>query len=278
MASPAAPPGQSIPKFDFLGCATGVTGLLLINFALNQAPLVGWSTTYVYFLLIIGVLMTTAFILIELFLAKSPLLPMRGLQPQALLALACIAAGWASHGIWLYYLFLFSMRIRGKEAIIATLELLPVVPLGIGFAISTNYLVKKWHVSKVMLLAMVLFLVGTLLLAWAPANQTYWALTFLSVLVMPGGMNLSFPAGTILLSNAMPREHQGKAASLVSTVVNYSIASGLGFAGSIDRHVNGDGNHTLEGYRAAWMLGIGFSTLGVVISLFFVWKSRKITT
>jgi len=275
MASPAAPPGQSIPKFDFLGCATGVTGLLLINFALNQAPLVGWKTSYVYFLFIIGVLMTVAFIFVELFLAKSPLLPMRGLHPQALLALACIAAGWASHGIWLYYLFLFSMKIRGKEAIIATLQLLPVVPLGVAFALSTNYLVKKWHVSKVMLLAMVFFLVGTLLLAWAPENQTYWALTFLSVIVMPGGMNLSFPAGTILLSNAMPREHQGKAASLVSTVVNYSIASGLGFAGSIERHVNGDGQHEIEGYRAAWQLGIGFSALGVVISLFFVWKSRK---
>lgn len=202
---------------------------------------------------------------------------MRGLQPQALLALACIAAGWASHGIWLYYLFLFFMRLRGQAAIIATLELFPVVPLGIAFALSTNFLIKKWHVSKVMLLAMTFFLVGTLLLAWAPVGQTYWALTFLSVLVMPGGMNLSFPAGTILLSNAMPREHQGKAASLVSTVVNYSIASGLGFAGSIERHVNHDGLHDLEGYRAAWMLGIAFSGLGVVISLIFVWMSRKRT-
>ncbi|KAE9976236.1 hypothetical protein EG328_002715 [Venturia inaequalis] len=277
MSSPAAPPGQSIPKFDFLGCATGVTGLLLINFALNQAPLVGWNTPYVYALLILGVIMAVAFIFIELKVAKSPLIPMRGLQPQALLALACIAAGWASHGIWLYYLFLFAMRIRGTSPLIASLELLPVVPLGIGFALSSNYLVKKWHVSKVMFLAMVFFLVGTLLLAWAPANQTYWALTFVSVLVMPGGMNLSFPAGTVLLSNAMPREHQGKAASLVSTVVNYSIASGLGFAGSIERHVNSDGKHDLEGYRAAWLLGIGFSGLGVFISLIFIWKSRKAT-
>jgi hypothetical protein len=92
---------------------------------------------------------------------------------------------------------------------------------------------------------------------------------------MPGGMNLSFPAGTILLSNAMPREHQGKAASLVSTVVNYSIASGLGLAGSIESHVNKDGLHTLDGYRGAWYLGIGFSALGVVISLYFIWVSRR---
>jgi MFS family permease len=275
MAQPAAPPGQSIPKFDFLGCATGVTGLLLINFALNQAPLVGWGTSYVYFLLIIGIIMTVAFFCIELFLAKSPLLPMRGLQPQALLTLSCIAAGWASHGIWLYYLFLFFMKIREQSPLIATVELLPVVPLGIAFALSTNYLVKKLHVSKVMLLAMLFFLIGTLFLAFAPENQTYWALTFLSVIVMPGGMNLSFPAGTILLSNAMPREHQGKAASLVSTVVNYSIASGLGIAGSIERHVHDTGGSALDGYRAAWYLGIGFSTLGVCISLFFVWTSRK---
>jgi predicted MFS family arabinose efflux permease len=277
LAVAAAPPGQSIPKFDTLGCISGVTGLLLINFALNQAPLVGWKQPYVYFLLIIGVLITGAFFYFELCKATHPLLPMRGLQRQALFALACIAAGWASHGIWIYYFFLFMMKIRDQSPVMATLELLPVVPLGIVFALSTNFLIKKIHVSRVMLIAMILFFVGTVFLAFAPAEQTYWGMTFVSVIIMPGGMNLSFPAGTILLSNAMPREHQGKAASLVSTIVNYSIASGLGFAGSVERSINTDGTNTLAGYRGTWELGIGFSGLGILISLYFVWQSTRKT-
>jgi MFS transporter len=268
-------PGQAAPKFDFLGCFTGVSGLILVNFALNQAPLVGWDTPYVYFILIIGVILTCGFFYVELYMTDQPLLPVRGLQPQALLALACIAAGWASHGIWIYYLYMFQMRLRHLSPLLTTAGLVPVAPLGIAFALSTNTLIKRIGVAKVMLIAMLLFLVGTILLAFAPVNQTYWGQTFLSILIMPGGMNLSFPAGTILLSNAMPREHQGKAASLVSTVVNYSIASGLGFAGTVERGVNTDGSKVIQGYRGAWDLGIGFSALGLVISIYFVWSSRK---
>jgi hypothetical protein len=275
MAVAAAPPGMSVPTFDVLGAVTGTSGLILINFALNQAPLAGWRQPYIYSLFITGFVFTGAFVYIQLRQAKCPLLPMRGLQPQAILALGCIAAGWASHGIWLYYFFLFTTRLRHLSPLQATATLTPVAPIGIAWALSTSYLIKKIHVSKVMLLAMMFFFIGTLFLAFAPVGQSYWAQTFLSVVVMPGGMNLSFPAGTILLSNAMPREHQGKAASLVSTVVNYSIASGLGLAGSIESHINKDGFHTLEGYRGAWFLGIGFSALGVFISLYFVWTSRK---
>jgi hypothetical protein len=73
---------------------------------------------------------------------------------------------------------------------------------------------KRIHVSLIMLLAMLSFAVGLVFLMTAPAGQTYWGLTFLSVLIAPIAMNLSFPAGVILLSGAMPREHQGKAASL----------------------------------------------------------------
>jgi Major Facilitator Superfamily len=268
-------PGAPEPKFDYLGCFTGVSGLILINFALNQAPLVGWGTQYVFFILIIGIILTCGFFYIELYMTDQPLVPVRGLQPQAVLALACITFGWASHGIWIYYLYLFQMRIRHLSPLRTSAELFPVAPLGIAFALSTNMLIKRIGVAKVMLIAMVMFLVGALFLAFAPVNQSYWAQTFISIVIMPGGMNLSFPAGTILLSNAMSREHQGKAASLVSTVVNYSIASGLGFAGTVERSINTDGTKTLEGYRGAWNLGIGFSGLGLLISLYFVWSLRK---
>jgi MFS family permease len=274
LAVAAAPPGQQVPTFDWAGCLTGVTGLLLINFALNQAPLAGWGTPYVYFLLIIGIMFTVIFFIVEMYLVKDPLLPVRGLQPQALLTLGCIAAGWASHGIWLYYYFMFQMHQRHLSGTHATLELIWVGPLGIIFALSTGLLIKRFHVSRVMFAAMVFFLTGSLLLTYAPVGQTYWAQTFLSVLITPGGMNLSFPAGCLLLSNAMPREHQGKAASLVSTVVNYSIASGLGFAGSIESSIAHKGGSQLRGYRGAWELGIGFSALGVVLSLYFIWTAR----
>ena len=36
-------------------------------------------------------------------------------------------------------------------------------------------------------------------------------------------MDMSFPAATVILSNAMPKEHQGLAASLVGVLVAWAI-------------------------------------------------------
>ena len=91
------PTGTS-PKFDYWGTLTGVTGLILINFALNQAPLVLWTTPYIGTLLGIGFLFMVAFVLVELYATDDPLIPIRGLSRDAIFALSCIVAGWASHG------------------------------------------------------------------------------------------------------------------------------------------------------------------------------------
>lgn len=86
---------------------------------------------------------------------------------------------------------------------------------------------------------------------------------------------MSFPAGTLLLSNAMPKEHQGVAASLINTIVNYSISLSLGIAGTIEGHVNNGGQDVLKGYRGVWYLGIGLAGSGLIMSLLFGLSERK---
>ena len=72
------------------------------------------------------------------------------------------------------------------------------------------------------------------------------------------------------MSNAMPREHQGVAGSLVNTVVNYSISLGLGFAGTVESYVNDGGGDTLKGYRGASYMGVGLAGLGVLLATCFM--------
>ncbi len=125
-----------------------------------------------------------------------------------------------------------------------------------------------------MMISMLAFTIGAILVATAPVGQSYWAQTFVSILIMPWGMDMSFPASTILLSNHMHRDHQGVAASLVNTVVNYSISIGLGFAGTVDSQVNHGGRDLLKGYRGAWYMEIGLSSLGLCVSALYVLTSR----
>ena len=86
---------------------------------------------------------------------------------------------------------------------------------------------------------------------------------------------MSFPSGTLILSNAMHRHHQGLAASLVATTVNYSISLGLGFAGTVESHVNDAGRNVLRGYRGALYMGIGLAGLGLLVSICFMWASWR---
>jgi hypothetical protein len=82
-------------------------------------------------------------------------------------------------------------------------------------------------------------------------------------------MDMSFPAATIILSNSMPREHQGLAASLVNTMVNYSISIALGIAGTVEVSVNNGGADVLMGIRCAWWTGVALAAVGVILGACF---------
>jgi MFS family permease len=261
-------------KYDLPGAVTGVGGLVMINFAFNQGPIVGWQEAYVSFILILGLISFSIFIYIELHIASHPLIPIKGLHREAAFTLACIACGWGSHGVWIYYFYILAENFRGYPALTAAAQTSPVAPIGFLCALAVPFILRKgFKVAWVMFMAMAAFLVGTLLLATAPINQSYWINTFLSMVIMPLGMNCSFPAATMLMSNAMPREHQGVAASLVSTMVNYSISTGLGVAGTASRYA-AQVQGAEAGWRSALWFALALDVLGLLVSGHFVWKSR----
>ncbi|KAH7355794.1 YOR378W-like protein [Pyrenochaeta sp. MPI-SDFR-AT-0127] len=287
------------PDFDYWGTVTGVTGLLFVNFALNQAPLVLWTDPYIGTLLGIGISFLVLFVIVELFATEYPLIPIRGLSLDAVFALTCIVVGWSSHGIWAYDLYLFLEYIRGQSAVLTAVQTSPVAVTGVIFAFSTVWLLQRFGVPYVMFLSMTFFMLGSLLLATIPIGQVYWAQTFVSVLIMPGAMNLSYPAANILLSSSLPKEKQGIAASLVSTMVNYSISVGLGFAGTIDRYTiehaaqktgwtRQQGNPAplsdstpkvlkirLVGLRASWWFAVALAALGMFVAATFILVTER---
>jgi MFS family permease len=92
-------------ELDAIGAFLGVTGLVLFNFAWNQGPAAGWDQAYVYVVLIIGVALLVAFIWYEKKWASFPLVPVYSFTTDTRLVFGCEAMGWASFGIWVYYLW-----------------------------------------------------------------------------------------------------------------------------------------------------------------------------
>ncbi|KAM3164618.1 Low affinity ammonium transporter [Lachancea thermotolerans] len=261
-------------RLDIPGSVTGVIGLVLLNFAWNQGPVVGWQTPYTYSLLIVSAVFLCVFAFIES-RAPHPLLPLSALSSDAAFVLGCVGAGWSSFGIWIYYFWLFLEELRGHSPLLTSAQFAPVAISGLCAALTTGFVITRVRASLVMLFAMTAFTVGGILIATAPVKQVYWAQAFVSIIVMPWGMDMSFPAATIMLSDSMPHEHQGLAASLVNVVVNYSISIGLGLAGTVEGQVNNGGANLLKGYRGAWYMGIGLSGFGILIALMYEYHTFK---
>ncbi|KAJ5557066.1 major facilitator superfamily-domain-containing protein [Penicillium frequentans] len=269
---------EIMQMLDLFGAAIGITGLVLVNVAWNQAPIVGWQTPYVYVLLIVGILFLVAFFIVEIRYIENPILPIKAFTSDVSFVLGCVACGWASFGVWIYYYWRFQEKFRGDTPLLASAEFVPAGLMGLVASFSTGLLMSHLRAGWIMLLSLTAFTVGSIFTAIAPVDQTYWGLTFVCLLIIPWGMDMSFPAATLMLSNASKKEHQGLAASLVTTVVNYSISLGLGFAGTVEVNVNNGGNtphDVLKGYRGALYLAIGLGGLGMALSAFYTFKSYR---
>ncbi|KAK3682323.1 major facilitator superfamily-domain-containing protein [Podospora appendiculata] len=268
-----------VKQIDLLGASVGITSLLLINVAWNQAPIVTWHEPHTYILLLIGILLIPLFFYIELRIAPFPLLPLEALKSTDIaFVLGCIACGWGCFGIWFYYLWQFHLELRGASPLLATAQVSPVAVSGAIAAIATGFLLGRIGPAWTMVAAMSAFLAGITILATMPIDQTYWSQAFICVVVIPWGMDMSFPASTVILSNAVSKRHQGVAASLVNTVVNYSISIALGIAGTADLYVNKGGRskeEVLAGYRAALYVGVGLAGCGWLLSLAYLWHDYQ---
>lgn len=269
--------GTLCTNLDIPGAITGVTGLALISVSLNQGSISGYSYPYIPTLLLLGLALCAAFPYLEAH-ARKPLIPLEAINSGVMFVLAAVFCGWGCFGIWIYYIWGFYEVLRGASPLLATAWHSPILVSGVAAAVTFGFIVHRVGPAVVMALALAAFTAGTTLIATAPVMQSYWIQTFLCNLIITWGMDLSFPAATLMLSDLVAAEHQGIAASLVTTVVNYSGALALGVAGTVDLYVNG-GGHTMEdvlkGYRGALYVAISLGVVGLATSLVFAWKFSK---
>ncbi|KAL4963781.1 MFS transporter [Aspergillus stella-maris] len=255
-------------RMDIAGCITGIAGLLLFNIALNLAPGAKWQDPSTYILLIASLIFLGLFGFIER-KAAFPLIPFSAITPDISFVLGTLACGWAAFGVWVFYGWEFVQNFRGISPLFACLQFSPAAVSGLAAGLTTGLILQRLPASLVMMISAAAFCTADVLYATMPIKQTYWAQLFVSVVVMPWGMEMSFPASNVLLSNAMSSEHQGVSASLVATIMNYSISLGLGFGAIVETSLNKGGTDLVRGYRGAWYLGVGLAASGIILTLFF---------
>ena len=184
--SKAEPSTTSKQSFDLIGSVLGVSGLVLFNFAWNQAAVVGWATAYVPTLLAVGVLIMVGFYFYERRVAQ-PILPPSVFNLRSTAVLSVVAFGWSSFGIFFYYTIAFLINIRGLTPLGAAAQNSTVVPAGIIAAGLTGICIKRVPAPWLMCIAGAAFMIGSCLVAFMPVHRTFWIQTFIAFIITPFG-------------------------------------------------------------------------------------------
>ncbi|KIV99482.1 uncharacterized protein PV09_08902 [Verruconis gallopava] len=266
------------PDFDWGGSVMSAVGLLLICIAWSNAPLYGWKTAHVYFLLVIGILCLIAFVWIETH-TRCPILPIKTMNGTVAIVLTCMTFVWGAYGIWIFYSFRFLQKVRNSSPLSTAAQFSPMAICGVLAAALTGFLLTHTPVSFVMLMAITSFAVGLIVAATLPPSQPYWAQMFISVIIMPFGMDMSLSAASAILSDHMSQARREVTMSIVSSVVNISISVALGIAGTIELSLVHDlstPDEMLKGFRYAFYSGVGLSMTGLICgALYFLLSMRK---
>lgn len=265
---------REIEKMDWLGSFIGVTGLVLFNFVWNQAPVTGWDSPYIIVLLIVSVIVIGVFFHVERHYISNPLLHPSVFTKDVGLLLSSVFFGWGSFGIWTFYYWSFMMNVKGLTPILTAAYMFPLLIFGIVAALVASFTIGKYvRLQLLMFYATCGFFIGILMLSVAPVHQTYYKVIFASMFLLAFGMDMSFPALAISLSDYLPREAQGLAGSLTSTLVNYAMSLCLGVGTTLEQQILKKGGSQVQGYRAAMYVGVGLAGAGMMASAMSVMKS-----
>ncbi|KAJ7186549.1 major facilitator superfamily domain-containing protein [Mycena filopes] len=260
---------------DWLGAFLGVAGLILFNFAFNQAPLAGWSSPTVIAPIVIGISMLLLFALWEIKGAKSPILPF-GIwrAPTFLAVMSSSLLSFMSFGLFMFYSTpdntQFLHEFRGATALQTSAWFVPFTINGCIAACLVAVLISRVPAQVIFLAGLIAVLLANTLMMTAPAQGTYWTYPFFASLIAPFGPDMTFTAAQLVASNTVRRSEQGVAGSLVGTVFNYGMALGIGLGGTVESHTNRGGADPLRGVRGAMYLGCGMAVLGILCVIAFV--------
>lgn len=256
-------------KMDWIGSTIGVAALILINVATNQAAEAGWDSPYVLVLFIVGILLFVCFLYIEK-RVEWPLIPKEVMNIHIGLILLIVGLGWAAFSVYLYYYWSMSMNLKGWSPALVGATYVTLALSGTAAAFSVGALISRVHPSIMLFIATLAFLAGILMLSQTPLHQTYFCMLLIQQIIIPFGMDITFPAASLVLSDHLPKRHQGMASSLVSTMTNYGLSASLGFAATAEVKVFAHTGDLLKSYHAAMYVGVGIAGLGCVLGVVLI--------
>jgi EmrB/QacA subfamily drug resistance transporter len=255
---------ETARRFDPFGAVTVTAGLVLLVYAISQAPRYGWGATRTIVGLAAALVLLAAFLVIES-RAEAPLMPLRIFRLRTLAG--ANAAGLMLGGSFYAFIFvgtLYMQQVLGYSPLKGGFTWLVSSLASVAFAGLSQLLVTRGSVKLVMALGMTLIGGGIIWATQVPVHGHFWADLFGPLLVVGIGTAFAFIPISIGALAGVAEHEAGLASGLIYTSQELGGALGIAIASSVAAthfktllHAGSTAPAALTGgfQQAFWVLG-----------------------
>jgi EmrB/QacA subfamily drug resistance transporter len=272
-------------SFDLPGAGLVTSGLVVLVYAITQAPEYGWASAETIAFFAAAVALLAGFIAWEA-RTRDPLMPLSIFRLRTLVGanVAGLILGTVLFSMFLM-LTLYMQQVLGYSPMKTGVSYLAVAGTAIVWSAVAAQLVTRVGVKRVLVVGMVFLTAGLVYFTQVSVGGSYASDLLPGFLVIAVGMGFSFvPISIAALAGVKPSE-AGLASGLINT--SQQIGGALGIAAlsavatstTTDHIAAGSGQAVAltEGFQAAFVGGAAVAIVGVLVALFVV-RGRDIET
>jgi EmrB/QacA subfamily drug resistance transporter len=272
--------------YDPLGALTVTAALVVLVYALVEAPAVGWGDVQTVALLAGSALLIALFAIIETRTA-APLLPLRFLRSRTLVGANLVMLCFSTVAFGFPFLLtLYSQQVLGYGPVEFGLTSI-VFPMGAAAgAMVGQGLVLKVGFRPVAVTGLVLLGAGVLYLTQVSVGGSYFGDVFLGLLLSGPGVGLTFVTVSIAALAGVPGHQAGLASGLSNTSFQIGAALGVAVVSTVAVSRTTDvltagGDQALaltEGFQSGFAACIALAAAGALLALVTLGKPRSVPT
>ncbi|HEV2244437.1 MAG TPA: MFS transporter [Streptosporangiaceae bacterium] len=263
-------PDRQGRRFDLPGAATVTAAMLLLVYAVVNAPQAGWASARTLGSFAAVAVLLAAFVTIEL-RSRDPLVRL-GIFRSATLTRANVGA-MVLFGSYVAFQFLVTQYLQIMAGWSALATALAFLPAGVLVAIASTRMgpvLDKFGPPRMIAVAFACLVAGYALFLRIGPHPDYPAVILPSVLLIGAAFGLGFSALNIQATSGVANQEQGLASGILQTsfqvggAIVLAIVTAIVDAGGANRVVT---IQALSAYRPALEVITGIAALGVVIGL-----------
>jgi EmrB/QacA subfamily drug resistance transporter len=264
--------------YDLAGAVTSTAALVLLVYAVSEAPEVGWGGWQTLGSIAAAVALGAAFVLVEK-RSAAPLVPLRIFRSRTLVGgnLVLLTAGAALDGM-LIIVTLYAQEVLGYSTVQFGLGVAVLTVMSVVGAVSGQALVARVGMRPVALAGMILVGAACLVLTQVSVEGSYLGDLFLGLLLFGAGLGATFVASQIAGLSGIAEQESGLAAGLVDSSFNVGSALGIALLSSVAVARTKDvlagpeapdsaALALTEGFQTAFLVALGIALLGALLAL-----------